>query len=68
MKTIERLRLSWTTLRTRFLNSDVTNKEVIYEHRYVPGSSQVFNYIPKTFRFDLSFHRIQNDNKRVLGL
>lgn len=29
---------------------------------------QVFNYIPKTFRFDLSFHSIQNDNKRVLGL
>lgn len=55
-------------MRTKFLNSDVTNKEVIYEHRYVPGSSQVFNYIPKTSRFDFSFHRIQNDNKRVLGL
>lgn len=27
-----------------------------------------FNYIPKTFCFDFSFHSIQNDNKRVLGL
>ena len=34
----------------------------------VPQRSQAFNYIPKTSRFDLSFHRIQNDNKRVLGL
>ena len=53
MKTIDRLRLSWMTMRTRLLYSDVTNKEVIYEHMCLEVRKVLITYLKP---FVLIFH------------
>ena len=55
MKTIERLRLSWMTTRTRLSYSDVTNKEVIYEHMCLEVRKVLITYLKP---FVLIFHFI----------